>query len=461
MRDPISEEANIDRLLSHFQQQGQNERIRDWRQRIEDKEARSARRPPRLIKFEEAITAFRAGLLTETQYSESAQNLIRELIRPEHPKITYVELWRAAVTRPVNPSPEIKSYLAKMDQRQKNQEQWNVELSEEQRLQLDRFCSNAEEYERCVSEAQNEDERRAWEELVSVYREALSTLKNEVWEKWADAHPDLMELLIDQLLGKRTVVRMVKPLVPQEDYYKGRLFYMTANLILKRYGLREEIAKTVTEDLIRKLRLSKAGNWQDVVGARVTGSADVSDETYSQAGNVAETKDESFKSDECSARHLAYHVQAGRAYMNVYQHVLRHGVDAVQCLDAYLLKSAQNLIAKGESGWDDRTVPFESNDEVTDDPDDTKSGDAEDSVYARSKHRQSQEAARTQSVFTGIWFSELRRVLNPRQIEILALLEEKRTHKEIGQKLQLSSKTIQRELHAIALSIRQAGLHQF
>jgi hypothetical protein len=457
------EEENIDRNLAHFQQHGQNQTIQEWRQRIEDGEARSAGRPPRTIKVEEAVFVLRESLLTETRYSKSAQDVFRKLISPAHPKLRYVDLAQALVDRPADPSPEVQAYLAKYEQLEKDQSRWDVELSDEQRLQWDSLVSKAAKYKKRADEAQDDAERRAWKELAVIQKEAWWDLVNEAWEKWADGHPDSFELMIDQFLGKRENVPIEPMLLPSQHYYKGHLFIWSVNLILKRCGLRDEIATEVTEHLSRHLhRTGGVGNWRDVVGEKVSrmdGLSVETDEHVTEAGPQA--------SKESHAKDLAYRVQAGRAYMNFYKHIQSHGVAAVDCLEAYLRKIVTNLSSAGELGLDSKTISFQM-DDSTDADDENPEEEAENAVYTRSEHRQSQEQDRTQSVVNGIWFRQLLRVLTPRQIEVLALLEQGLTHEEIGEKTQkkkggkkgVGPKTIQRELNAIAQSIRQAGLDQ-
>mgnify|MGYP001559309471 CR=1 FL=1 len=120
VRYPILEEANIDSWLTHFQQQGQYDNIQDWRQRIEDEQARSGHRPPRLIKVAEAVKDFRHALLTDAQYSKSATALLRTLNRPK-PHI--VELWRLQnqANRPAALTPEQQAYVEKTDKREQVQ----------------------------------------------------------------------------------------------------------------------------------------------------------------------------------------------------------------------------------------------------------------------------------------------------------------------------------------------------
>ena len=135
-----------------------------------------------------------------------------------------MDLARALVDRPANPSPEVQSYLAKHEQLEKDQARWDVELSDEQRLQWDSLESKAAEYKKRADEAQDDAERRAWKELAAIQKEARWELINGVWEKWADGHPDSFELMIDQLLGKRESVPIRHMPLPLQHYYKGRLF---------------------------------------------------------------------------------------------------------------------------------------------------------------------------------------------------------------------------------------------
>ena len=126
------EEENIDGLLAHFRQHEHYQAIREWLQRIENKEARLAHRTTKTINVEQAVEDFRRVLLSDTQHSESAKALLRKLNRPAQPKFTAVEAWRLQnpANRPITLTPEQQGYVDRYDQRQRDRAKVDVSISE-------------------------------------------------------------------------------------------------------------------------------------------------------------------------------------------------------------------------------------------------------------------------------------------------------------------------------------------
>jgi hypothetical protein len=118
------EEENIDRNLAHFQQHGQDQPIQAWRQRIENKDAQLARRPPNAIDVEQAVKDFRHALLGDAGHSETAKALFRVLLRPVQPKLTYQKLCEAVspTYAPSTLSTKQQAYV------------WHLEQKEQDRL---------------------------------------------------------------------------------------------------------------------------------------------------------------------------------------------------------------------------------------------------------------------------------------------------------------------------------------
>lgn len=123
----------MDCLFSYFEKQRQFEKIRDWRQRIEDREAQSARRPPYVFDTMQAVKDCRLALMTDTAHSQSAKHLLRELNGPAEAKLTVAEAWRLhnPDTRPTSLTPNQQAYVKAYDQ-WRNRQKVGVPVSEVQ-----------------------------------------------------------------------------------------------------------------------------------------------------------------------------------------------------------------------------------------------------------------------------------------------------------------------------------------
>lgn len=229
------EEKNIDRLLEHFQQHGQDDSIQAWRQRIENKDARLAHRSPDKIANAQSVKDFRHALLLDTGHSETAQSLLRELLRPPRPKFTALEGWRALVHPPNDPSPELRAYMDRHVKLEHEKRKWEFETTDEQ--------------------------RKRWDELIDLgkwdqyYQELASGFEGHL-----DLHPELDEELIS--LFTRAKVR--PPITHHEKdtdaFHSSGLFWLASNIVFKRLGLDVRVERSVIawmEEHWRKSRVSK------------------------------------------------------------------------------------------------------------------------------------------------------------------------------------------------------------
>jgi len=227
MPNRVLEEENIDRLLAHLQQQEQYQAIREWRQRIEDKDAQSAHRLSYIVNVEPAVQDFRHALLEDTEHSESAKSLLRKLNQPVQPKFTAIEAWRLQnpANRPTTLTPEQKDYVDQYDLRQRNRAKWDMPISE------DRF--------------------HKWDELEEQGK------SKEVWadqaklfEKWLDQHPER---------AKELVAFYAKPGLPPnesnlpESYHWSGLYWLAANVVFRRFGFGDQIRQEVGRAVFDRL----------------------------------------------------------------------------------------------------------------------------------------------------------------------------------------------------------------
>lgn len=229
------EEKNIDRLLVHFQQQGQQPAIQEWRQRIEEREAPLALRPPKTIDTEQAIQDFRHALLGDTEHSESAEGLLRELNQSAQPKFTAAEAWKALAHPPKKPSPELRAYLDHHAKLELEKRKWEFEATDEQWRHLDEL-SNLGQWDQYN------------QELVSLFEVHL------------DGHPSLDEELILLFTEAQMRSPMTLHAKEAETFHSSGLFWLAANIAFKRHGLDGRIEKYVlgwVERHWKKSRVSK------------------------------------------------------------------------------------------------------------------------------------------------------------------------------------------------------------
>lgn len=219
MPDHSSAEENIDRLLIHFQQQGQYKTIQEWRQQIENEDARLAHRVPQLINVDRAVQDFRRFLFSDTAHSESAKHVLRELNRPKHPKFTSVEAWRIQIpsNRPDVLTPEQQAYVQQYDQQQRDRAKWDMPIPE--------------------------NRLRKWYELdAQGSQKAVWADQVKLLEEWLEQHPDRVEEL---------ATRFAMPGAPPnesdlpESYHWSGLYWLAANVVFRRFGFGDQIRQEV------------------------------------------------------------------------------------------------------------------------------------------------------------------------------------------------------------------------
>ncbi len=473
MSELPSAEENIQLLLTHFQQQGQNERIRDWRQQIENKEARATRRAPRTIAVEQAVKDFRHALLRETEHSESAKHLLRELNRPAQPKFTAVEAWRLhnPSNRPASLTPEQQAYLERYDKREQERRKWCVEISTDRwnRLgALEEVIWNCRKRaEEATAQGYSEDAKHFTKDAKAALNELRTNLA-KIGEQWYAENPELVHQLVDQFTGKSWVryiptkvckeyrtkqladlkVAMMQPLgaspvFPQEAFYKGRLYYIAANLILKYLGLEVEVARSVMGDLQEKLQ---ALGYINQLVSRL-GTFDPSIESYDAA-----------KLRSCD-------VAAGSVYWDLYEQLQKDGIGCIPTLESYLSDALSKYLDDPDQVNDRSTISFSTlqsdSREAGKENRDTdynldrilwnQSADYRELVDPKPNQcdeGQKNATERDISVRETI-LAVLKTQLTPRQQSILFLKEQGHTHQSIAEHLALDPKTIQREFRKI------------
>ncbi|MBS0164741.1 MAG: hypothetical protein JSR29_01535 [Nitrospira sp.] len=224
MSEFLTAEENIDQLLNFFRHQGLSENIRDWRQRIEDKDATSMQRSPSTIDETSAFDDLRDALLTDTRLSESAKQLVRQLNRPINPKFTAIEAWRLQdpAKRPAILSPQEQAYVDRYDRWEKERRKWDMDNVTEERIQK-------------------------WEELAEagqdqeVYKDQA-----DAFEEWLRQHRDLAEELLTRF--SRPVHSLYGNKSPEKYHWSG-LYWLAVNVLLKIYGLEDRAAAPIIRRL--------------------------------------------------------------------------------------------------------------------------------------------------------------------------------------------------------------------
>ena len=483
MPNRILEEQNIDENLAHFQQHGQSQPIQAWRQRIENEEARLARRKPNTIIIEQAVKDFRQALLGDPGQSETAQALFRELLRPAQPRMfRVVDAWRLQnpAYRPASLTPEEQAYVEWYDQCESERRRWEVEISTER---WDRWGTLEDSILDCKDRAKqseargNSEDAKHFQRLAERARTELHADLAKVGEQWMAENPELARKLVDQFIGqswvkpvptkafkeylneqfaKRKAAFEERPYffseawavsgtsnaAQEQAYYKGRLFFIAANLILKHFGFNDAVAGSVIQDIQRK---AFSCEWD--------------------YGRLVGTPDESEQDSESNQdkKVLACHVVAGRVYLNLYEQLQPHGADFIPILEEHI-SDALTEILKDPDQLNDRSVtPFSMVAADYDKKNRNRDGDNLDkALWERTRQfrhltsPEMRELAEEERQEHYQRTDDLRAILpafkdqlNSRQLSILLLRNNEHTHESIAQQLELNPKTIQRELRKI------------
>lgn len=288
------EEKNIDRLLAHFQQQDQYQTIREWRQRIENKEARLAHRSTKTINVEQAVQDFRRVLLSDTEHSESSKHLLRKFNQPAQPKFTAVEAWRLQnpANRPATLTPEQQGYVDQYDQLQRDRAKWDMPIPENRLLE--------------------------WDELdAQGLKEAVWADQAKIFEEWLDQHP---------AQTKELIARFIKPGAHPDEtslpnsYHWSGLYWIAANVVFKRFGVGDDLRDEVAGAVLDRFKYF----WKEL----------------SLSPIVLDPK-----------RREALETAGGEAYVETHKRLSRHGAHTIQQLENYLVRSMQKIL-KGERALD-------------------------------------------------------------------------------------------------------------
>ena len=297
-----SAKTKIGRLLRHCQKQGLNEKIRDWWQRIEDKEARSARRPPHIFDTRQAVKDFRHALLVDIDHSESAKALLRELLRPVQPKFNYLEACRLhnPANRPPVLTPEQQAYVDRYDEQERERRKWDMSNVTEERFQK-------------------------WETLEAdkLYKKIWAD-QARAFEEWFDQHPELAQELVERF------AQLKENSQPESCHWSG-LYWLAANVVFRRFGFSNQIREAVGTGALDRLPVGTA------VFDRLQGFLKGTDKR--QFDQLSEKKRERLNA------------AIGQAMYEAHQLLARKGADAIQFLERWLVHSAKMILA-GERAVD-------------------------------------------------------------------------------------------------------------
>lgn len=464
MQNQSSAEENIDRLLTHFQQQSQYQAIQEWRQQIEDKEARVANQPPRTINVEHAVQDFRRALLADTAHSESAKQLLRDLNRPAQPKFTAIEAWRLQnpANRPACLTPEQQTYVDRYDRNEQERRKWCVEISTDRWERWGVLEESIQDYRKRAEKALDHGDAEGAKHFTQLAETSGNELRTDVanvGEQWWAENPELVRLLIDQFIGKSWVTRVPTkdfkeyqdkqfpdhrplssfvsdarascPVFPQEAFYRDRLYFIAANLILKHFGLEDEVAHSLLDDLQKKA-FQERDTWYLGLGT---------------------------ESDQ-EARVTACKIVAGRAYWDIYEQLQKDGIGSIRMLESYLSDALSNLLKDPDQVNDPSTTPLTVSDsnETLDRTLWKKSANhyrIMSDPERKQKEEEREDATKQKHTILKTILEAVKTQLTPRQRTILLLLEQGYTHESIAKQLGCNQKTIQRDRRKIEDLARQ------